>query len=118
MKKLMIAVALATMPLTASCESVNLSPGVTQEVRQELNATMATAERVYALSRRIGELGVDAGVIRGATATRLAALDNDLYAALLRARSAYRAGNLALLTVEKGNLESLADQVNVLARGN
>lgn len=117
MKQLILAVALAcSAPLVTSCATVPV--GAVQNVQQELNATMATVERVYKLSRTIGELGVDAGVIRGATATRLAALDNSLYAGLLRARSAYQAGNLALLIAEKSNLETLADQVNALARSN
>jgi hypothetical protein len=50
-------------------------------------------ELAYKAARLAAELGVDAGVIRGANAARVAALDNAAYQAVLAARAAYRTGN-------------------------
>ena len=62
------------------------------------------AELAYKAARIALETGVDAGVIRGATAARIAALDAKAYAALRVVRRAYEAGNAtsyaaALVTV-------------------
>lgn len=54
---------------------------------------MLAAELAYKAARVAVEIGVDAGLIRGETATRVAAIDDQAYAALGVARSAYRAGN-------------------------
>ena len=51
------------------------------------------AELAYKAVRIALETGVDVGVIRGATAARIAALDAKAYAALKVVRSAYEAGN-------------------------
>jgi hypothetical protein len=50
-------------------------------------------ELAYKGMRLAIELGVDAGVIKGASASRAAELDNKAYQALQVARAAYRAGN-------------------------
>lgn len=50
-------------------------------------------ELAYKAARIAVELGVDTGVIKGATATRFAALDNQAFLAVTTARSAYRTGN-------------------------
>ena len=54
-----------------------------------------TAELAYKAARVALETGVDAGVIRGDTAARIAALDAKAYAALRIVRRAYEAGNAA-----------------------
>lgn len=51
------------------------------------------AELAYKAALIALETGVDAGVIRGATAARIAALDAKAYAALGVVRRAYEAGN-------------------------
>ena len=51
------------------------------------------AELAYKAARIAVEIGVDAGLIRGANATRFAAIDNKVFAALGIARTAYRANN-------------------------
>lgn len=56
---------------------------------------MLAAELAYKAARIAVETGVDAGLIKGETASRIAALDSTAYAALGAARSAYRAGNAA-----------------------
>ncbi len=47
----------------------------------------------YKAARLAIETGVDAGVIRGERAARLAEVDNQAFAAVQAARRAYRAGN-------------------------
>lgn len=53
------------------------------------------AELAYKAARIAVETGVDAGLIKGATASRVASLDSKAYAALGKVRAAYRAGNAA-----------------------
>lgn len=50
-------------------------------------------ELSYQAARTATELAVDAGAIKGATATRVAKLDRDAYSALKAARDAYGAAN-------------------------
>jgi len=73
--------------------SVPPSPGsaADQTVLDEQGAL--AAELAYKAARVAVETGVDAGIIRGASAARFAALDAQAYAALGRVRTAYRIGN-------------------------
>jgi hypothetical protein len=50
-------------------------------------------EGFYKAARLAVETGVDAGLIKGATASRFADLDNRAYLALAVVRGAYRTGN-------------------------
>jgi hypothetical protein len=50
-------------------------------------------ELAYKAARTAVEVGVDAGLIKGARATQFAALDNKAYKAVTTARRAYQAGN-------------------------
>lgn len=52
-------------------------------------------ELAYKAARLAGETAVDAGLVKGATAQRVAALDLQAYSAVLAVRQAYRAGNAA-----------------------
>ena len=54
---------------------------------------MLACENFYKAARIAVETGVDAGLIKGETAAKVAVLDNQAYAALGAVRSAYRAGN-------------------------
>lgn len=54
---------------------------------------MLACENFYKAARIAVETGVDAGLIKGEAAAKVAALDNQAYAALGAVRSAYRAGN-------------------------
>lgn len=71
------------------------------------------AELAYKAARIAVETGVDAGAIKGATATRFAALDSKAYAALGKVRAAYRAGNAATyasaLTEARSAVSALLD---------
>jgi hypothetical protein len=55
--------------------------------------SLLALELAYKAARLAVETGVDAGLIRGELAKRVASLDNRAFAALKAARGAYRAGN-------------------------
>jgi hypothetical protein len=55
-------------------------------------------ERLYKATRTAVEMAVDAGVIHGAVASRIAAADNKAFHLLGLARSAYDTGNAATYT--------------------
>lgn len=118
MKRLLI---LAPVALAlASCNGMTDIPTAPGQIAQHTAAdeqAMLRAEQAYKLSRTIGELGVDAGLIRGETATRLAALDQRLYQALLAARTAYRGFNSSDLLAAANEVSSLADQIQAIVQG-
>jgi|GEM_PF-7100749 len=64
-----------------------------RSVRDE--QALLALELAYKLARTAGEMGLDAGVIRGQRARDLAALDNRAYLSVTLARSLYTAGNEA-----------------------
>lgn len=66
----------------------------------------------YKLFRTAGELGVDLGRIKGATATRIRALDNQLFAATQAAQSAYATCNAASYSA------AIAEATRLLAEAN
>jgi hypothetical protein len=74
-------------------------------------------EQSYKLSRSIGEIAVDAGLVRGQLATQLAGLDNSLYNGLQACRTAYRAFNSTSLISAADELDRLAGQIAALIRG-
>lgn len=96
-----LALAACTTPLAtgagvaaSTADAVGIKPPVVQADKTVLDETAMTAmENFYRAARIAVETGVDAGMIKGATASRFAALDNRAYAALGVVRSAYRSGN-------------------------
>src|SRR3546814_12135615 len=54
-----------------------------------------SVELAYRAARLAMETGVDAGLIKGARAAQVAALDNQAYSAVQAVRAAYKAGNAA-----------------------
>lgn len=104
----------------ASCNGMGTVPTSPGQVAQHTTAdkqAMLRAEQAYKLARTIGELGVDAGVIRGETATRIAAIDQRLYQALQAARTAYRGFNSTDLLTAANEVSSLADQIQTIVQG-
>lgn len=84
---------LATAGAVAA-DAAGIAPPVSLADRTSADEkAMMAVEVAYKAARTVGEIGVDAGLIKGATATRVAQLDNRAYAALQAARSAYRLGN-------------------------
>lgn len=98
MRKLLLAVALACAPALAGCSTTGL-PSVPTAPAQVADRTVldeqvgAGVELAYQAFRTALEVATDAGLIRGARATQVAALDNRAYTAVQAVRAAYRAGN-------------------------
>ena len=78
----------------AAADAAGVPPPVVVADRTTLDELgMLAAELAYKAAHTAVEIGVDAGLIRGAPAARFADLDSRAYAALGRVRSAYRTGN-------------------------
>ncbi len=93
------------------------SPGqVAQHTTADEQARLR-CEQGYKLSRTIGELGVDAGLVRGQLATRAADLDRKLFDGLQICRTAYRAFNSTGLIQAADQMDTLAGQVTALFKG-
>lgn len=72
-------------------------------------------ELAYEAFRSAVELGVDAGLIKGARATALANLDSRAYQALLVARAAYDAGNAESYSSALSNArEAISDGIALI----
>ena len=87
---------LALLCALPACTPVNTIPPAPAAVADKTvldEQGALAAELAYKAARIAIETGVDAGLIRGATATKIAALDAKAYAALKIVRQAYAAGN-------------------------
>lgn len=120
MRKIILAACLALS--TAGClgtgtTGIPTSPAAVAGHTQADEVAMRTAEQAYKLSRTIGELAVDAGLVKGATATKLKNLDNQLYSYLMVARQAYASFNSTDLLSAADNVSRLAGQVRTLVKG-
>lgn len=111
--KLALALAAAT-PMLAACPGPLQSPGQVAQHTVADEQMMLRAEQAYKLARTIGEIAVDAGLLRGENAARAAELDNQMFAALGVARSAYAAFNSEDLAQAVQRVTALADQVETL----
>lgn len=100
----------ANIPVPASPSSI-----ATHTVADE--QALLRCEQGYKLSRTVGELGVDAGLIRGSATQTAAALDGKLYATLQTCRTAYRAFNSTDLISATNEIARLGDQVQALVKG-
>lgn len=100
MRKLLFAAALLPLALAgcATLPSVPTSPGAVAETTVLDEQGALGVELAYKAFRTALEVAVDAGVLRGANATKAATLDNRAYAAVQAARAAYRAGNASSYT--------------------
>ncbi len=97
MRKLILA-ALLPLALTAcaglgSLPNIPTSPGAVADTTVLDEQGALGVELAYKAFRTALEVATDAGVLKGANATKAAALDNRAYAAVGAARAAYRAGN-------------------------
>jgi len=92
MKRIIIAAALAL----AGCSFSPPSTPSTVAQATVLDEKIAIgAELAYKAARLAAETGVDAGLIKGAKADRVADADNRALTAVQAVRAAYRAGNAA-----------------------
>ena len=89
---------LCALPACAPVNTIPPAPGaVADKIVLDEQGALA-AELAYKAARVAIETGLDAGLIRGATAARVAVLDKKAYAALGVVRKAYEAGNAASYT--------------------
>lgn len=89
--------AFAALSLCA-CSTVSLPPASPGEVAGQTKLDemlLMGAEVSYKAARSLGEASADAGLIDAATATRIKAIDAEVYDGLGKARAAYDAGNAA-----------------------
>lgn len=94
MKKLLFMIcALALSACTAV--PVSTAPATYANMTVVDEQAAVTAHLAYKAFRLAVETGINAGAIKGATATRVAALDNQIYAALQTVDAAYATGNAA-----------------------
>ena len=95
-----IFLALAMLATLGACQfgSISSVPTAPSQIADRTVADeqgMLAVELAYKAARLAVETGVDAGIIRGATAARFAELDNKAFAALGVLRQAYRTANAA-----------------------
>jgi hypothetical protein len=85
----------ATDSVGGALSSIPASPSVVCD-RTTIDEQAGTAvELGYALFRTAGELAVDTGKLKGAAATKVRALDNQLFAATVAVQNAYATCNAA-----------------------
>lgn len=75
------------------------------------------AELAYKAMRTAGTIAIDAGVLKGDRAARVAVIDNRAYAAVLLARRAYSAGNANDYGRAVGEALSLIGEAQALLAG-
>lgn len=102
MKKIFLVIALGMM---SACAMVP-GPAVYANKTVLDEKAMLTAEIAYKAETVVIQTGVDAGVIKGPLAAKIAVIDNKAYLALLSARAAYAAGNSAGFAEAVGNAQA------------
>lgn len=121
MRKLLLG---ALLPLTlAGCAGLGSLPTVPPAPVEVANRTAADeqaaqgAELSYKAFRTALEIATDAGLLKGAAATKAANLDNRAYAALLAARAAYRTANSADYLAAVGTARAAIDAALAAVKG-
>lgn len=115
MKKFLILLSAFSLPL-GGCASLTAVP-VPATVA---NTTILDEQGVIAVGlgyktfRIAVETGINAGIIKGSLATKVAALDNQLFAAVQTADAAYQAGNATNLAAALANANKLLASGNAL----
>lgn len=111
MRKILLACALALTPLSA-CATLPTSPAVVANTTTLDEQGAIAVGLGYKIFRIAVETGINAGIIKGSLATKVAALDNQLFTAVTAVDAAYQAGNAASLAT------ALAKANRLLASGN
>ncbi len=117
MKRLAV---LAALALAACVPSAFQLPPPPADVANSvsLDETIARgAEVAYKAQRTLGEIAVDAGLLKGASAFTAARIDNACYKALQAVRTAYRAGNAADYVTAGNEVARLTQQLVDLVHG-
>lgn len=119
MRRLILAAALALSACTGIQPGGSLpAPADVASKSTTDEAIRQGAESAYAAWRILAEKAVDAGLIKGATATKVAALDNRIFAALALVRKADAAANSTSLASATLQLAALVKDGVALIRGN
>ena len=90
MKRIILASFLLSL---SACASIPMSPGVVSNKTVLDEKGLLAVEGVYKAELLVLKTGVESGLIHGAMAGKVKALDNRAYLAVLGARAAYAAGN-------------------------
>jgi chemotaxis regulatin CheY-phosphate phosphatase CheZ len=120
MKKLLIPVLALSLSGCAGLGGLMSAPPAPSAIAGHTVAdeqVMKSAELLYKTWRTAAELGVDAGVIKGDRAAKIADLDNRFYAVLKTARAAYRAFNSTDLLRAIESLNEVADEAQSITKG-
>lgn len=104
MKKFLLglAIVVASFPLAACATPTTLQPATYANKTAADDFTANTSELAYKSWRLAATTLVQVGMIKGPTATRVAALDNKLYAALVIVENAYAAANATSIKAAVG----------------
>ena len=92
------------------------APGTVAAATALDEKALAGVELAYKAMRTAGSIAVDAGVLGGEDATKVAAIDGKAYAALLLARQAYKAGNAGDYGSAVGQALELIGQAQALIK--
>lgn len=112
------ALAACAIPGGLPSPGANVPPPVEMANRTELDERAALGvELAYAAFRTATEVAVDAGVLRGERAARVAALDARAYQALAVARAAYDAGNAETYSSALSNARTVIAEAVALIKG-
>jgi hypothetical protein len=90
---LLVSACAAVAPIAASAAGLPPTPQAAANTTVLDEQAATGVELAYKAMRLAIETAVDAGFLKGANASKAAALDNKAYAALKVARDAYRVGN-------------------------
>ena len=119
MKKFLF-LALASFSLVAStggCVTGAGTPSVYADKTVIDEQVGVSTELAYKASRLLTETAVDAGLLKGANATKAAALDNKAFAALVAMRTAYGAGNATDYITAAAQAQNAVAQIIAVVKG-
>lgn len=107
-------------PAMSGCAALGAPPGSPSELADKTvldEKGLLGVELAYSAARTLAEIGVDAGIIKGATATRVASLDNQAYGKLELARTAYSLGNATTYAIALEDARTLIGSLLATVKG-
>ena len=120
MKKMFTFVIAAASLALASCASLpNISPGGPAAVAESTTLDerlLLGAETSYKAARTLGEVAVDTGEISPAMAVQFRSVDIALFGVLLKARTAYDAGNAVTYKAALDEMAPLLNRIWAIVR--
>ena len=117
-KKIILAIAAAMLvPAISGCATIPGSPSDISDRTILDEKAGILAEQSYVLAVRAGELAIDAGLIKGPLAVKMASLDNQAYGALLKIRAAYQASNQTDYTLAIAEFRTIIGEIVAMIKG-